>query len=158
MTETGTTAAVRPIRGCVAQILSERELIINVGKKHGVSMGMKFAVLAQSPLDVIDPVSGEKLDTVDREKVRVEATEVREKITICRTYRKYRIGGEASLPPWYSALWSGSSALTGLLPRQPEPPREVLETLRASDSSLPKPLSPEESYVMIKDRVIEIND
>lgn len=80
------------LQGQVAQILNEREVVINIGSNQGVRDGMKFAVLADEPTDVHDPVTGELLDKVDREKTRVEAVEVRPRITICRTYRTRTVG------------------------------------------------------------------
>jgi hypothetical protein len=130
--------------GRVAQILNERELVINIGSKSGVTPGMRFAVLSESPTEIKDPQTGEILDVVDREKVKVEAAEVREKIAVCRTYVKRTIPG---------GVWH----LQGLRFKDPfAPPQEVVETLKASDKSMPPPLSPEESYVKINDRVIEI--
>ena len=72
--------------GKVAQIVSEREIAINIGKKDGVVQGMQFSVLAATPQEVTDPDTGELLDTIDRSKIDVEATEVRDKITICSTF------------------------------------------------------------------------
>ena len=60
----------------VAAILNARELAINIGSDGGVVQGMKFAVLAESPTIVTDPMTGDELDQIDREKVRVEAIEV----------------------------------------------------------------------------------
>ncbi len=133
------------LQGKVAKILNEREVVINIGKKRGVKKGMRFAILAPTPEEILDPETGEKLDVVDRPKVLVQATEVREKITICSTYRTIKIPGGA-----YSV---GSVAL-GLF----DPPRSVFETLRIEDSSLPAPLSPDESYVKIGDRVKQVED
>jgi hypothetical protein len=36
----------KKIRGKVAQILNEREVVINIGKDAGVKIGMKFKILA----------------------------------------------------------------------------------------------------------------
>ena len=138
-----TATAKRRITGRVAQILNESELAINVGAEGGVVHGMKFAILAEAPLEIVDPESKEVLDAIDREKVRVQASEVRPKITICRTYRKTVIPAG----PMYSLLSGGLDA---------RPPREVSETLRARDSSLPRPLAQDESYVKINDRVIQV--
>ena len=124
------------LQGSVAQIINARELAINIGKNHGVKKGMIFAILAPTILEIHDPESGELLDTMDREKVKVKADEVRPKITICKTYhKKYTSGGAFYL---------------GLM----DPPREVVETLKADDESYPEPLSEEESYVKIGDRVV----
>lgn len=137
------------LEGCVAAILNARELVINLGQAQGVRMGMKFAVLAESPLEIRDPNSGQVLDTVDREKVRVQASEVREKIAICRTYRVKMIPGGP-----LGERVSGFAGLTTLFIQ----PREEPETLSLSDSSMPPPLTEEESYVKIRDRVIQVPD
>jgi hypothetical protein len=112
---------------------------------QGVKRGMRFAILASTPEEVLDPETGEVLDIVDRTKVLVQATEVREKITICSTYRTTRISGGAL---------STSNAFSRLF----EPSREIPETLRIEDSSIPAPLSPEESYVKIGDRVKQVEE
>jgi len=143
------TEKQKKLEGLVAAILNARELVINLGQTHGVRLGMKFAVLSETPLSIRDPASGEVLDTIDREKVRVEASEVRDKVTICRTYRIKRIPG-------------GMLALGGVIASMAElttrPPREVTETLLLRDSNMPPPLSQEESYVKIKDRVVQVPD
>src|SRR5579859_2462506 len=126
------------LQGKVAKILTEREVAINIGRTQGVTKGMRFAILAPTPEEISDPETGEMLDVVDRTKVLVQATEVRERVTICSTYRTIKISGGA-----FSAAYS--------LSRLFDPPREVHETLRIEDSSLPAPLSPEESYVKIGD-------
>jgi len=143
------TITATKLEGRVAQILNARELVINIGSEQGVKWGMKFAVLAEQPVEVRDPNTNELLDTVDREKVKVEVAEVREKITICRTYRVQQIEGNMT--------YVRQSFMAEILGKgTPIPPREEVETLRASDSSLPPPLSEHESYVKINDRVIQI--
>src|ERR1700728_922295 len=83
MTETAKGASENKLTGRVAQILNERELVINIGSQAGVSNGMKFAILAEAPLKIIDPVTKELLDTIDRTKVCVKAHEVKPKVSIC---------------------------------------------------------------------------
>jgi hypothetical protein len=142
MPETGVKKT--KVEGLVAQVINSRELAITVGSDHGVKSRMKFAVLAAKPLEIKDPSTGEVLDTIDREKVRVEAVVVRPKITICRTYRTTFIPG--------GILYSGFELnLT-------RPPRTVVETLEADEESYPKPLSEAESYVKIGDRVIAVEE
>lgn len=137
------------LEGRVAAILNSRELVVNIGLDHGVTLGMKFAVLAESPLKVCDPESGTLLDLIDREKVRVEASEVRKLITVCRTYRVTQTPG--------SPLGAQLLAVARMGPVI-EVPREVKETLAIEDASMPPPLSEEESYVKVKDRVIQTID
>lgn len=131
------------IYGKVAAILNEREVVINIGSDQGVKKGMKFAILAATPEQIIDPDTGLVLDIVDRTKVFVQATEVREKIAICSTFRTTRTTGGA-----LSTVYSFN--------RMFEASREIPETLRIQDSSRPKPLDPEESYVKRGDRVKQV--
>lgn len=105
---------------------------------------MKFAVLAETPLVIVDPETGKPLDAIDREKVRVEASEVRDRMSICRTYRVTRTLGLLDLSAIADARLRAS--------------REIEETLRIEDDSTPPPLSEEESYVKINDRVVEVDD
>ena len=137
------------LQGLVASILNSRELVINIGDQHGVRLGMKFAVLAESALEVRDPESGELLDTIDREKVRVEVSEVRKNISICKTYRLKRIPG---------GPFGESMLKFGTVAELVRPPREVPETLSIHDASIPSPLPEEESYVKVKNRVIQVAD
>jgi hypothetical protein len=123
--------------GKVAKIISTRELGINLGFAKGVEEGMIFAVLAETPLRIVDPDSGDLLGEVDREKVRVKATEVFEKFSICRTFETYETSG--------LGLALASIAAT----------RRV-RTLTIEDSELPPPLSEEESYVKVGDRVRQV--
>jgi len=139
------STAQRRLEGRVAQILNERELAINIGGNRGVWLGMKFAVLAETPTEVHDPITHELLDVLDREKVRVEVSEVRPKVAVCRTYRVSHARGSPLHYSLFARDWL-------------EAPRQIKETLRAKDSALPPPLSPEESYVHINDRVIEVTD
>jgi len=134
------------LEGRVAAILNARELVINVGAEHGVKEDMEFAVLAKRALVVKDPVTDEELDRIDVEKVRVAATEVRQKVAVCRTYRTTRIPG--------GPLAFGFNPLKGLT----RPPRDVPETLCVGDSSFPQPLSQEDSYVKVGDEVVEVED
>ncbi len=129
-----------PIRGKVAGIISERELTINIGSINGVREDMKFKILASEPIEVRDPETGNKLGIVDREKVRVVTMEVQDKFSICKTYRKRTISGVYF--PDFAKLFAQ--------------PREISETLKINDSSLPKPLPEEGSYVKVGDRVIQL--
>jgi len=133
------------IEGKVAEILNERELIINIGSKKGVSEGMKFSILSQEPIEIYDPETHEKIGMVDREKVRVIAAEVQDRFSICKTYRKWTTGG--------SSLVNIASMMAAV-----NVPRVKHETLKVNDSSLPPPLSEEESYVKIGDRVKEVKE
>lgn len=135
----------KSLEGKIAQILTARELVINIGEEHGVKRGMKFAVLAATPIEVRDPETKELLDEIDREKVRVQASDVRAKVTICKTYRMKHVPGG----PLYDVVFGQD--LT-------RPPRKTVETLKADDSSYPEPLLERESYVKIGDRAVLVSD
>ena len=138
---TGKTKKAK-LEGRVASILNAHELVINIGSDAGVESGQTFAVLAATPVEVADPDSGKILDKIDREKIRVEAHEVRAKITICRTYRM-----RGGVDPIISSVLA--STMFG---------RSRPETLRADDSDKPPPLEERDSYVKIKDRVVAVDD
>ena len=138
------------LEGRVAQVLNARELVINIGSDKGVAVGMKFAVLSATPMVVHDPETNELLDSVDREKVRVEAVEVRPKIAICKTYRTTHTPA--------GSLYLGVNGFSARLADALAPPKVVTETLEAKDASLPPPLSADESYVKISDRVVRVEE
>lgn len=131
----------RPLEGLVASLVSDRELIINLGSVHGVEHGMRFSVLAKKPIEVTDPATNEKLGTFEQEKVRVQATQVFELMTVCKTYTYRMVGG------------SPLTDMIALTTQFNRPRRKVFASLRASEDSLPAPLEAEDSYVEIGDRV-----
>ena len=116
---------------------------------------MKFAILSETPMQICDPVTREVLDVIDREKVRVSASEVRPKIAICKTYRQKTTPGGLLYSGHISSLGSVAEIFSRDLYKAPE---TTPETLKAEDASLPPPLSPKESYVKINDRVIQVNE
>lgn len=82
------------IRGKIAQVLNARQIIINRGRDHGVTPGMKFAVLDLSAADVRDPDTNEVLGSLFFEKARVEVARVEPKISLAQTYELvYETGG-----------------------------------------------------------------
>ena len=83
-------AATKTLTGQVAQILNAKEVVINLGRDQGIKPGMKFAILTD-PLEIKDPTTGEFLEQLVREKTRVEAKEVHNKIAVCRTYRSQSV-------------------------------------------------------------------
>ena len=131
-----------PLEGKVAAVLNERELVINIGDKNGVEIGMKFKVLTEKPAKILDPDTKDELGMVDREKVRVEVVEIQKKLSVCRTYKTYVVGGSMTALYNFKSLFS--------------PRRELPETLKAEDSAFPKPISEEESFVKKGDRVLQI--
>ena len=82
-----------PIRGKVARLLNSREIVINVGSIDGVAVGMRFDVVGRA--DIRDPDTNEPLGSVDRPKVSVRITEVKERLSVASTYRETQgpVGG-----------------------------------------------------------------
>ncbi len=77
------------IEGRVANILNERDLVINRGSDHGVEPGMRFKV--NSPeIKIADPVTGDDLGLLVREKIRVKVLEVYPQFAVAKTYETYQ--------------------------------------------------------------------
>ncbi len=131
------------LQGQVAKILNERDIVINLGRIQGVKKGMKFAIVASTPEEIFDPKTGEVLDAVDQLKALVQATEVRERITICSTYKTPKISGGI-----FGALYSFSKLYNS--------PQEVSETME--DFSLPALLSSDENYIKRGDPVKQVEE
>jgi hypothetical protein len=133
-----------PITGRVARILNSRELVINRGAEHGVTVGMRFEVLAPQAEDIRDPDTGELLGSVDRPKVEVRVVQVEPKLAVARTFRARRknIGG-ISMNPVVSRLF--------------EPPQYVTQydTLKTSERTW-EDLDEKESFVKTGDPVREV--
>ena len=93
MTE-GETSKQR-LEGRVAEILNEREVAINLGSEEGVAPEMRFAILSGHPYVIKDPETGDELGEVDRPKVRVKVSLVKDRFCLARTYETYsvNIGG-----------------------------------------------------------------
>ncbi len=127
------------LQGKVAKIINLRELGINIGTKDGVEPGMLFAVLADTPLRVEDPDTGEVLGEIEREKVKVKATEVFERFSVCRTYETYET------PSILPSVWDTLRI-----------PTRRVRTLKIEDSQLPPALPEEESYVKVGDLVRQV--
>lgn len=133
-----------PLAGKVAALVNTRELVINIGSSDGVEVGMIFSVLSGNPIKILDPDTSEEIGEIDREKVRVKAIEVKPKMSICKTYKTYTVGGFGMLAALEPTFGLGQAR------------RTVVETLKMEDAKLPPPLTPEESYVKIGDRVSQV--
>jgi len=141
----------QPITGLVADILNEREVVLNIGRNHGVTRKMRFAILGEVDYIIKDPKTGEVLDQLPpREKVRVEVVELTDKIAVARTYEviKENVGGVGIPRMDFGALY--------------QPPRIIEKpvTFRIGETGKTyydfKQVSPEESIVQIGDTVRQI--
>jgi phytanoyl-CoA dioxygenase PhyH len=111
--------------------------------------GMKFAVLSESRTEILKRVNLWTLLTV--RKVRVKASEVRSKITICKTYVTKMIpGGKLHSRHWKQSWeWATSPANCN------HHKRSLKHSKRRIRIFFPRS-PPEESYVKLKDRVIQV--
>ncbi|MGP6173648.1 hypothetical protein [Corynebacterium sp. A21] len=84
------------IRGAVAKILSDQELVINKGTNDGIKEGDYVAVLPFAPETVEDPVSGDELGHLYRFKAALRVTQVSASLAIASTYklRSVKVGGQ----------------------------------------------------------------
>lgn len=131
------------LKGKVAAILNERDLVVNLGSEAGVAEGMKFRVMGPDK-DIIDPGTAERLGSIPWEKIRVKIIEVNPRYSVGSTYETYRvaIGGEFDI-----------SHRIG-------PRREVtrVRTLRADGSVYLEPMDEDKSFVHIGDPVALVED
>lgn len=140
------TALTNPIRGKIAKILNDREVVLNVGANRSVRPGMTFDIVFE--VDVDDPDTGEALGSVESPKTRVKVSRVYDKVAIASTYRTRRVnvGGR------------GLGLASGLF----DPPRWETrpETLRVKESvgdGRDESDAPE-SYVSVGDPVVQVTD
>ena len=126
------------LRGKVAQILSARDLALNIGYEHGVSSGMVFAILNQKGASIKDPDTGNELGSVSLPKVYVRAYMVDRKLTLARTYRTVRRGGGLGLPNIFTT------------------PELATETLRVAEHSEAEELDEKDSIVKIGDPAVQV--
>ena len=137
--------AVKPIRGKVARILNSRELVINVGSKDGVVVGMHFDVLDPKGEDITDPETGDVLGSLERPKVRVQIVMVQERLSVASTYKKkvVNIGGRGLGNIGFSELFM--------------PPKYVskYESLKTAEETW-EDLNEKESYVKTGDPVVQV--
>ena len=74
------------ISGMIAYVSGER-VIINVGSKEGVKVGMIFRVQHIAE-EVTDPETGEVIDTVAETVAEIKVNEVKEKSSVCAIVKK----------------------------------------------------------------------
>src|SRR5689334_22284941 len=99
------------IEGRVVAVLSERELVLNVGSDDGVEIGMKFVILNSKGINLTDPVTGEDLGTVEVPKTLVKVVRLTgSRLSVGRTFRTVK-GSRG--------LFSSVSGITGT-PDRPE--------------------------------------
>ena len=86
------------IQGKIVRILSETEVVLNVGFAAGVQDDMEFVIYATAG-EIVDPDSGNSLGELETVKGRVKVHHVMERISRART-----LTYEARQPSIYDAL------------------------------------------------------
>lgn len=139
-----------PITGSVAQLVSDRELILNRGSDNGVQEGMYFAIIDPSYQGVTDPETGESLGDFRLVKVAVRAVEVAPRLTLARTFRTrtVNVGGTNSS---LGSVGSIAAAFTA--------PRYIEQVERLSyDETARRKITEEESAVNRGDPFEQISE
>ncbi len=136
----------KPLEGKVAEILNDRELVINIGRKAGANEGMRFKVLDEKPVEIVDPDTKRPIGTIDRPKVKVKVVDVEKSLCIARTYETYEVNTGGS--------GSGRAFSIGEL-FAPKKMETRVQTLRAQEWAF-EPLGEESSFINIGDRVQQI--
>jgi hypothetical protein len=92
------------ISGKIARILSDSEIVLNIGSQDGVEVGMEFVIYSEDD-HIIDPVTGEDLGALETVKGRVKVTHVMEKLSRAETLT-YRVESPlSSLASYKSPLF-----------------------------------------------------
>ena len=135
-----------PIRGKVARILNSREIVINIGSKDQVTVGMRFEVMDTKGHEVKDPDTGELLGSIERPKVSVKITKVQDRLSLASTYKTFKVntGGRG---------FAGIASLSeSLMPPKWETKYETFK----SDDQTWEDLDEDSSYVKIGDPVVQV--
>ena len=130
------------IEGKVAEVISERDLVINRGSLDGVEVGMRFRILHSRGAEIVDPDTKEVLGRVEIDKTVVKITSVDERLAVGRTFRTFKEKG-------------GSLSQSLFLTDAFRQPKVTVETLNTGGKYAKNDLSPEKSYVKIGDRAVQ---
>ena len=95
------------LNGFVARLVTDDELLMNVGSDDGVSKGQIFAILDPKTRNVHDPKTGRDLGSLDREKARVAVIKVGEHLSLARIFPSRRVGLSGA------AMYLSGSTITG---------------------------------------------
>ena len=87
------------VEGKVAEVLNDRELVINRGKDHGVKMGTRFKLM--ETVRIKDPDTKTLIGEITREKLRLRVVQLEQSMSIASTYETYQTKG---VPPWQAFL------------------------------------------------------
>jgi hypothetical protein len=86
------------VSGRIAKILSDTEVILNVGATAGVQEGMEFVIFSEGE-HVLDPETGEDLGSIETVKGRLHVDHVMENIARAST-----MSYSVTLASWYDQM------------------------------------------------------
>lgn len=137
------------IEGKVAELLSERDLVINRGAAEGVEIGMRFKILHPRGNEVRDPDTNEVIGNVEWPKVEVKVVSVQEHLSVARTFRTIEIpaSGQRSIIDYI-----GRDGFGGIY----KPASQRTETLRSDEPFAQRDIEPWQSYVQRGDPAVQI--
>jgi len=72
------------IDGYVARLITDDELVLNIGSEAGVSVGDIFEVLDSATIGVPDPRTGKVLGSLRRAKTQIQVSQVAENLSLAR--------------------------------------------------------------------------
>ncbi len=139
------------IEAQVAELLTDRDLVLNRGSEAGVAIGMRFKIINPRGTQIKDPTTYEVLGSVELVKVVVKVVSVQEKLSVARTFKTIDVPATGILG---ASLWSTASAMSAL----GSPGSKRVETLRSSERFAQEDLDESQSYVKRGDPAIQIVD
>ena len=77
------------VEGKVAEVLNDREVVINRGEDHGVTTGTRFKLM--ETLRIKDPDTQNIIGEITREKLRLRVVQLEQSMSIASTYETYKI-------------------------------------------------------------------
>jgi hypothetical protein len=86
VTEDSSTEKTLTQGGRVVRLVTDDELIMNLGSAHGVLENMIFDILDPSTQNIIDPDTHENLGSIERVKAQVRVINVSERISLARVH------------------------------------------------------------------------
>jgi|GEM_PF-1338768 len=138
------------VTGAVTNLLSETQLVVSIGSAKGAQEGDHVFLYYPDRVVVIDPSTQEDLGSFQRAKLDVRIVRVFERFSICETYQARTERSRSSI--------DFSSYAASIFARPPAIPTEttttIKQTLRADDSTYPRPLEEKDSYVKVGDLAI----
>ena len=138
------------IKGKVAKVLTERDLVINKGDADGVEVGMRFKVLNKNGTDIRDPDNPSHIiGTVEMTKVVVKVVSVQEHLAVARTFKSIDVppsGALGNVAATYGSVF-GTLGSTG---------GRRVETLRSSEKTAAQEMDEKDSYIRIGDPVVQV--